>query len=138
MTAGPLLFRFCGWGKTLNLSDMGKPACRLLLSLALTLLLAFTSLGMAVARGQHRGMEQVVICSGPGVVMVTLDAQGNPVGPASLCPDGALSLFLALDLPVPGGAHILPAAPPVFALAAQTPPVRGVSAQRVRAPPLSA
>jgi hypothetical protein len=73
------------------------------LCLSLALLLAATGLVAASARGQTVVNGQVVIlCSGGGPVQLSLDASGNTTGPAHLCPDLALGLLAALDLPQPG------------------------------------
>lgn len=76
----------------------------------LAVILALTSVTMAVARGQTRVAGQVVLCSGYGVVVLDLDAAGNPLGgsgedagggPAGtvhLCPDMVLSMLVALPL----------------------------------------
>ncbi|AMY68003.1 hypothetical protein [Frigidibacter mobilis] len=67
--------------------------------LLLALLLGLTSQSLAAARGQTRVGEAVVICSGDSFVTIELDARGNPVGPAHLCPDMVLAFFAAMDLP---------------------------------------
>lgn len=80
----------------------------------LAVILALTSVTMAVARGQTRVAGQVVLCSGYGVVIVHLDAAGNPVdGPEGrpgeavhLCPDMVLAMLAALP-----GAEALPPRP---------------------------
>jgi hypothetical protein len=78
-------------------------ALRPLTALALSLMLAFTGIGLAAARGQAMAGGQVVLCSGAaGAVTLTLDAQGRPAGPAHICPDMALGLIAALGLPDPG------------------------------------
>jgi Kef-type K+ transport system membrane component KefB len=57
----------------------------------LCLALVAGTMSMAVARGQASAMSQggtvIVICTGYGVTSITLDDQGNPVGPVHLCPD---------------------------------------------------
>ena len=63
--------------------------------------LAVLAMGLAAgaARGQARiGGQVAVLCSGGGLVQVTLDAGGVPTGSHHLCPDLALSLLAALDL----------------------------------------
>lgn len=60
-------------------------------------------LAMALAAGMARGQVQIggqvaVLCSGGGLVQVTLDAEGVPTGRYHLCPDLALSLLAAFDL----------------------------------------
>jgi hypothetical protein len=57
------------------------------LALFLSAMIGLASVTMAVARGQAAGMSQITICSGYGVVSITLDAEGNPVGPVHPCPD---------------------------------------------------
>lgn len=58
-----------------------------LFSLFLTFVLVAGSLTMAVARGHMAASSQLVICSGYGVITVTLDARGNPVQSVHACPD---------------------------------------------------
>ncbi len=79
---------------------------RSLSGLFLAMILTATSLTMAVARGQTLPVDQIVICHGMGVATVLVDAEGNPTGPAHLCPESALSLFAAVtDLPPPPMPH---------------------------------
>ena len=77
---------------------MNRRSLHCVVVLLLALLLGLTSQSLATARGQTRVGEAVVICSGDSFVTVTLDAQGNPVGPAHLCPDMVLAFFAAMDL----------------------------------------
>jgi hypothetical protein len=71
----------------------------------LCLALVVGSMSMAVARGQSVAAAQagstIEICSGYGVTTITLDAQGNPVGPVHLCPDclAGLAAYLPPNLP---------------------------------------
>ncbi|SMX33512.1 hypothetical protein [Octadecabacter ascidiaceicola] len=108
-----------------------------LLSFALALLIAVTSQQMAMARGMARDASgQVVLCTGQGVMTVTLDAQGEPMGPVHICPDCALTLmdFAETSIAVESAAiHIqILAQTPVDALQI---PVIPTSAQ-ARGPPL--
>ncbi len=110
---------------------------RRLISLCAVLLLVLTAQQMAMARGQTTDVTgQVILCTGNGIVTVTLDAQGKPAGPAHICPDCALSFVLAVanpDLPVhtdlarrltfPFAQVSLPADPVVPGPAARDPPV---------------
>ena len=67
------------------------------LAVVLSVVLALGTATMAVARGQAAGGgDSVVICSGYGVVTITLDANGNPTGPVHPCPDCLAGLGLAL------------------------------------------
>ena len=72
------------------------------LSLVLAVLIGLTSVTLGHARGQVRMGDTVVLCTGSGAVAVTLDKDGNPVGPAHVCPDMALTLLagVAADAPV--------------------------------------
>jgi hypothetical protein len=71
----------------------------------LCLALVAGSVSMAVARGQAAAMSNggttIVICSGYGVLSITLDDQGNPVGPVHPCPDclAGLAAYLPPDVP---------------------------------------
>ena len=67
-----------------------------LFALTLALLIAVTSQQMAMARGlMVTDAGQVVLCTGQGTIMVTLDADGNIVEGgdqvAHFCPDCALT-----------------------------------------------
>jgi hypothetical protein len=66
---------------------------RALTALLLSLILTATSLTMAVARGRMAGSETVILCSGSGLVAVALDAEGQPIGRAHVCPDCTVVLF---------------------------------------------
>jgi len=57
-----------------------------LFGFALALMLAISSMGMAVTRGQAASDKDLVICSGAGMMTVTLDNKGNPVAPTHPCP----------------------------------------------------
>ncbi len=90
---------------------------RPLLNLVLAALLALTSQSLATARGHAAVAGEIVLCSGEGLVTITVDAQGNPTGPAHYCPDCALSLFVAVE----SGAHA-PARPLAVARTQALPP----------------
>jgi len=74
------------------------------LTLTLALLIAVTSQQMAMARGMAKDASgQVILCTGQGLVTVTLDAQGNPLNegaPLHICPDCALALMATVDAPI--------------------------------------
>ncbi len=74
---------------------------RPVLILLFALILALTSGAMAVARGQTHAAGMIVLCTGSGPVTVAVDADGQPVGPAHVCPDCALSLIVAVAAPDP-------------------------------------
>lgn len=89
---------------------MMRAMSRLILILVLPVFLA-SSVTMAVARHQPRVAGEIWLCSGTAMVSVSVDADGNPVGPMLPCPDCTLTLG-GQD---PGGT-LLPA--PVFQLLA--------------------
>lgn len=75
---------------------------RNLVAVVMCLAVAAMGFAAAMARGQTQIGEQVtVLCSGGGLVQVTLDADGQPTGATHLCPDLALSLVAAIDLVPP-------------------------------------
>lgn len=51
------------------------------------LALMVSSVTMAVARNQPRPVGEMVLCTGYGMVVVGVDAQGQPAGPMMPCPD---------------------------------------------------
>jgi len=65
------------------------------LAILLALMLSFTGQAMAVARGASSASGQMVICSGNGPLIVSVDENGQPTGPPYICPDYALSLIAA-------------------------------------------
>jgi len=77
---------------------------RLIHALFLSLTLVLTSYSMAVARGQSSDIgTDMVICTGVGMITVTIGPDGEPVEATHICPD-AMSIFAAgfatVDLPV--------------------------------------
>ncbi|MDD8023598.1 MAG: hypothetical protein PHX82_10860 [Paracoccaceae bacterium] len=108
---------------------------RIVTAVVLAAILAATSLTMAIARGQTRVAGEVVICTGYGVTTISVDANGDPVGPVHLCPDMVLGLMAALDTPPPvltrpeGRVERIEAPVPVR-LSAQSAPIA-----RARGPP---
>ena len=89
---------------------------RTYLGIVLALLLAVTGQSMAVARGMPGAEGSIVLCTGTGPVMVTVDDNGQPVGPPHICPDFAAMLFavhaeppLAVSAPVVRGMALRPA-----------------------------
>ncbi len=72
-----------------------------ILTLTLALLIAVTSQQMAMARGLTKDARgQVILCTGQGPTVVTLNAQGEPIGPVHICPDCALTLMAYVDAPI--------------------------------------
>lgn len=86
---------------------------RSLSGVLLALVLAITSVTMAVARGHAAaaaGGTEMVICTGYGLVKVTLDAEGNPTGPVHPCPDCVAAGAALVPQPALGPAYAGPAA----------------------------
>lgn len=111
---------------------------RTYLALLLSLMLVVTSHSMAVARGMPGPAGQMVICTGTGPVMISVDEDGQPTGPAHICPDAALSLIqVAFDSPPPAVARTLQTLRFVKAEPALSPGVYELAAQ-ARAPPARA
>ena len=69
---------------------------RFLFALLLATIVALSSVAMAAARHQPFGVDRVTLCTEFGLTEVTLDAQGNPVGPMPPCPDCTAPGFAAL------------------------------------------
>ncbi len=117
----------------------------MLRAFALTMLcfaLVASSVTMAVARSHAAalsggGTTTMVICSGYGVMTVTLDAEGNPAGPIHPCPECLAGL--AAYLP-PAITALVPVAQPVSSVvgfvALRLPPALAVLSPRVRGPPV--
>ncbi|WP_126979382.1 hypothetical protein [Frigidibacter oleivorans] len=78
-----------------------RATLRSLATTLLILIVGVTSQSMAIARGQTRIADTVVICSGYGIVSIQVDAEGNPVGAPHICPDMALSLLAAPEVAPP-------------------------------------
>ena len=70
-----------------------------LILLSVILSLGLSTVGFGVARGHAPAAGQMVICTGHGIVTVTIDADGNPVTTQTLCPDAALSALAATPSP---------------------------------------
>ena len=105
------------------------------LPLVIALVVALTSLTMAVARGQGRPVGETVLCLGLGTVSVLVDAQGRPVGPVHLCPDATPALFVADGLPPAPLVAPIGAARIVARIAATQPLSRAAPRPRARGPP---
>lgn len=79
---------------------------RLINALFLSLSLVLTSYSMAVARGQSPDLgADMVICTGVGMITMTIGRDGEPVKITHICPD-AMSIFATALL-----AHDMPAQP---------------------------
>ncbi len=108
---------------------------RSLTALVLALMLGLTSLSLAAARGHAPAVGAIELCTGAGMQMLPVDADGNPTGPAHICPDGLAALaMLAVDAPhLPGQVSTGTAQPlPTVASVAGAP----VLSAQARAPPV--
>ena len=66
---------------------------RAYLSGVLVLVLVLTGHSMAIARGMPGASGYAEYCISETAVMVPVDSEGNPTGPAHICPDFSLSLL---------------------------------------------
>lgn len=65
-------------------------------AVVLALMLAISSYGLATARGQAVGLGgAVILCTGSGAQVVTVDQNGQPLRRLHLCPDMVLSMMAA-------------------------------------------
>ena len=62
----------------------------------LALCLAVTSVTSVQAKARAGSLDQVVICTGYGIVQITVDAEGNPVQAIHACPDCVNALAASL------------------------------------------
>lgn len=72
---------------------------RSLVSACLVVALVLTAQAMAVARAMPTAAGMLELCTGAGPVMVPVDSDGNPTGPAHICPEFGLSLLDAVAAP---------------------------------------
>ncbi len=74
------------------------------IAVVLALVLVLTGHSMAIARGMPVASGYAEYCIGESAVMVPVDAEGNPTGPAHLCPEVSFSLlnWVASDQPKTG------------------------------------
>ncbi|MBC7141276.1 MAG: hypothetical protein H5U18_03830 [Rhodobacteraceae bacterium] len=115
---------------------MIRPAARSALLALLMLAIGGMGLVAGAARGQTRaGGEVIVLCSGGGLVQVTLDGNGAPTGETHLCPDLAPALLAALDLALPALARPTAVVAARFTEAAVPAATRSAPASRARDPP---
>lgn len=69
------------------------------LGLLLAGLIVITALHVGAARGQAQVAGSIVLCTGSGPVTVPVDADGQPVGHVTTCPDCVMSVLAGLDAP---------------------------------------
>lgn len=98
-----------------------KGILRTYLALILAGLLVLSGQGMAMAHTTDPS-GQIVVCSGSGPTVVYVDEDGQPVGPPMYCPECALHILDAAEVPQ-GVAIVQVARPQVLTLVV---PVRRV------------
>lgn len=105
------------------------------LAALLILVVALTSIGLGAARGMVRHGEEIVLCTGQGVVVTRRPGPDGPVS-AHVCPDMALMLLAGLD--DPAGAVPRSLGQPDAALPPRqpAPSVDRPDTARARSPPL--
>ncbi|MFN4158100.1 MAG: DUF2946 family protein [Gemmobacter sp.] len=109
------------------------------LALILAALMALASQTMAVVRAQSaQSGITMVICSGYGLVTVTLDENGNPSGPVHPCPDCIAAVAAIAQPPVALPERPVTGARDLSPLRVQPAPSSPWRSARARAPPLSA
>ncbi|MFA8387205.1 MAG: hypothetical protein ACEPO2_16405 [Pelagibaca sp.] len=74
---------------------------RHLTSLGLALLIAFTSVQFAAARGQSPAVGTMEICTGTGPIHILVDENGEPTGGVMICPDYAMAFYADVLSAVP-------------------------------------
>lgn len=109
-----------------------------LIALVLVAALTLTSQELARARGEGVASGTMVLCIGGSLMVVPMGPDGQPLGPAHVCPDGVLAVA---SLPPPVTAPLRPQTlhrfTPAVAVAEATPrPLR--LAPQARAPPIPA
>jgi len=111
------LLRFVAWRVWCGVrSCTAMTRLRPYFAVTLALLLGLTSYELAAARGQAPVVGTVEVCSGLGLQIIAVDADGNPVGAPRPCPDG-VTAFLSLAVALPAlperrltdGERLLPA-----------------------------
>jgi len=90
---------------------------RSLIAISLSLMLALTGLGMTMARGQSGQAHgnEIVICTGVGLTVISIGDDGKPVKTNQVCPDAMMHLLAVIDLPwypAPQRQHFARLAPP--------------------------
>lgn len=68
----------------------------------LVLVVGFTSVQLAAARGQPPAVGTLVICTGSGPMHILVDENGVPTGGVMICPDYAMAFFADVSFAVPG------------------------------------
>ncbi|WP_439522230.1 hypothetical protein [Marivita sp.] len=67
----------------------------------MVLVIGFTSVQLAAARGQSPAVGTMEICTGTGPVHILVDENGQPTGGVMICPDYALAFYADMTTPMP-------------------------------------
>jgi hypothetical protein len=67
----------------------------------LILVVSFTSVQLAAARGQAPAVGTMVICTGSGPLHILVDENGVPTGGVMICPDYAMAFYAEVSLALP-------------------------------------
>ncbi len=70
------------------------------IAILLIAVLTLTGHSMAIARGMPAATGMMELCTGTSPVMVPVDANGQPTGPAHICPEFTLMLSEAISAEV--------------------------------------
>lgn len=115
-----------------------KTILRAYVGFALALSVALASIGHAQARNQAHGATTMVICTGYGLVRITMDVDGNPVEHTLPCPDCILSFSALPDEPAGVAARVSASQPVTFAARAHHAHRAAGLWHQSRAPPVPA
>ena len=109
---------------------------RSLIASLMVLALVLTGHSMAIARGMPGASGYAEYCIGESAVMVPVDADGNPTGPAHICPDVSFSLLAGLPVIAPSVAPVSGTSETLRRDAGTFEVVIRVVARSARAPPV--
>jgi len=109
---------------------------RRLISAVTVVALLVTSGAMAVARGQSDIGTLLVLCTGAGIEVVTIDVDGEPVERGHICPDCVLTLAAAVLADTAEPARPVGRADILGALAVALPAGAAAPEAQARGPPV--
>lgn len=102
----------------------------------MALVLVLTGHSMAIARGMTGPEGFAEYCIGESAVMVPVDAEGNPTGPAHFCPEVSFSLLNWVVLDQTDAAEVLGRSEALHLPQVAVEDVIRLIAESARAPPL--
>ena len=110
---------------------------RTYLALVLSLTLVLTGNAMAQARTMTSPTGEIVLCTGTGPIVVTVDENGQPTGKPHICPDCALSLLAGFTNPLATPEHVLTGGERLSYTHVSVPPRLRILRASARGPPTS-